>query len=185
MMGCSPGDKECDDDEKPPRDVTIAEGFWLCQTPVTQEAYERIMGENPSHFKGPKLPVEQVDWNQAVEYCKKVGGRLPTEQEWEYAARAGSTAARYGPLDEIAWHTFNRESTTHPVGLKQANAYGLYDMLGNVWEWTSSDYDAGTKVVRGGSWSSLTRWVRASYRDRFEVTDRLNDLGFRCVGEFR
>ncbi|HEY6346879.1 MAG TPA: SUMF1/EgtB/PvdO family nonheme iron enzyme [Bryobacteraceae bacterium] len=185
VMGCSPGDSECFDDEKPAREVTIAEGFWLGQAPVTQEAFERVMSENPSHFKGPELPMESVDWNKASEYCGKIGGRLPREEEWEYAARAGTTGARYGPLDEIAWYQGNSDGTTHPVGLKQANAFGLYDMLGNVWEWTSSDYDPTTKVVRGGSWYGYAAAVRASYRYRYVPTLRYVGVGFRCVGELR
>jgi formylglycine-generating enzyme required for sulfatase activity len=184
-MGCSPGDSECRDDEKPAREVTIAEGFWLGQTPVTQEAFERVMGTNPSRFGGPRLPVESVDWNQAKDYCEKIGGRLPTEQEWEYAARAGTTGARYGSLDAVAWYDDNSGGTTHPVGLKQVNAFGLYDMLGNVWEWTSSDYDPKAKVVRGGSWGGNARAVRASYRGGDGPAYRSRILGFRCVGEFR
>ncbi len=141
------------------------------------------MGSNPSHFKGAQLPVESVDWNQAAEYCRRVGGRLPTEKEWEYAARAGSTGARYGALDAVAWHGGNSGNTTHPVGQKQANAWGLYDMLGNVWEWTADDYNSERKVLRGGSWSVIIRYVRVSFRDG--LMPALSDVnaGFRCVWE--
>jgi len=188
-MGCSPGDDECHDNEKPPHAEQIANGFWLAQTEVTQAAWKKVMNNipNPSYFKSDQLPVETVDWNQAGAYCKAIGGRLPTEREWEYAARAGTTGARYGPLDAVAWFNENSGGTTHPVGLKQANAFGLYDMLGNVFEWTADNYDpAGQfKVIRGGSWSGSTRYVRASDRLRFEPSIRVDDLGFRCVGEFR
>jgi len=185
-MGCSPGDSECLDNEKPPHAEQIATGFWLSQTPVTQAAWKKVMNKKPSHFKGDQLPVERVDWNQASAYCQAIGGRLPTEKEWEYAARAGTTGARYGDLDAIAWYSGNSGGTTLPVGQKQANAYGLYDMLGNVWEWTSDNYDAGTKVVRGGSMDDIVAGdVRASYRDRIVPAKRDLDLGFRCVGEFR
>ena len=188
MMGCSPADSECDPDEKPPHGEQIANGFWLGQTEVTQAAWTKVSGgKNPSSFKGDQLPVESVDWNQAGAYCKAIGGRLPTEKEWEYAARAGTTGPRYGPLDAIAWNSGNSGVTTHPVGLKQPNAFGLYDMLGNVWEWTADNYDVAgeLKVVRGGSWNNVTRFVRASYRLGFEPTTRSSNIGFRCVGEFR
>ena len=153
-MGCSTGDTECSEDEKPPHRVTITKGFRIGQTPVTQEAYQRVMGMNPSKFRGPKLPVETVDWSNAQGYCQKVGMRLPTEAEWEYAARAGSTRARYGSLDVIAWYLANSGGKkqevngiafyvadsggkTHEVAQKAPNAWGLFDMLGNVWQWTA------------------------------------------------
>jgi sulfatase modifying factor 1 len=129
--------------------------------------------------------VELVDWDQAADYCKTIGGRLPTEKEWEYAARAGTAGARYGELDVIAWYQNNSRGRTHPVRLKQANAFGLYDMLGNVWEWTDTNYEVAYKVVRGGSWSSYSKFVRASFRGYNGPSDRDNDLGFRCVGELR
>jgi formylglycine-generating enzyme len=195
MMGCSPGDSECSDWEKPPYEVAMARGFWLGQTPVTQEAYERVVGSNPSNFKGARLPVEEVSWNDAQAYCKAVGMRLPTEAEWEYAARAGSTAARYGNLDQIAWYSGNSGSKKHEVGQKQPNAFGLYDMLGNVWEWVDDDWAAypggtidacaGCKVLRGGSWYDDPGNVRASVRNRSEPSFRSSDIGFRCAGELR
>ena len=98
----------------------------------------RVTGQNPSHFKGASLPVETVNWNEAKSYCEAIGGRLPTEAEWEYATRAGSTAARYGNLDEIAWYSENSGNQTHEVGQKRANAFGLYDMLGNMWQWVAA-----------------------------------------------
>jgi formylglycine-generating enzyme required for sulfatase activity len=110
-------------------------GFWVGQTPVTQAAYEKLVGTNPSYFKGSNLPVENVSWTEAESYCKAAGMRLPTEAQWEYAARAGTTGSRYGNLDEIASYGGNSGKQTHPVGTKAPNAWKLYDMLGNVWQW--------------------------------------------------
>ena len=197
-MGCSPADLGCLDDEKPAHPVTIGRGFWLGRTPVTQQAYQRVRGENPSDLKGPSLPVESLDWNAAKNYCLAIGGRLPTEAEWEYAARAGSTGARYGNLNEIAWYSENSLGKTHEVGRKQANAFGLYDMLGNVWEWVadwSEKYSSGAqtdptgaesggyRVLRGGSWGGSSTLVRVSARSGLEPTGRRDNIGFRCAGE--
>jgi formylglycine-generating enzyme required for sulfatase activity len=183
-MGCSPEDPVCGDDEKPPRTEQIANGFWLAQTEVTQAAWKKVMrGDDPSHFKGDQLPVESVDWNQASAYCKAIGGRLPTEKEWEYAARAGTDAARYGSLEAVAWYRGNSGSTTHRVALKAANAFGLYDMLGNVWEWASTN--ATSNVLRGGCSLNRPSGVRASDRLVNGPSYRDNFVGFRCVGEFR
>jgi len=197
-MGCSPGDSECDDNERPPHQVTITKGFWMGKTQVTQEAYQTVMGKNRSHFKSPRLPVETVSWDEAQAYCRAVGARLPREVEWEYAARGGSASSRYGPLDDIAWHIGNSGSETHDVGQKQPNAYGLYDVLGNVWEWTADwfgDYSSGPVsdpsgpterrrgTLRGGSWYNSPRDVRVSIRYRGGPGNRSLSIGFRCVGE--
>jgi formylglycine-generating enzyme required for sulfatase activity len=184
-MGCSPGDTECTSDEKPAHAEQIANGFWLGQTEVTQAAWKRVTNSNPSSFESDRLPVENVDWTEAGDYCKAIGGRLPTEKEWEYAARAGTRGARYGALDAIAWYNGNSGDSTHPVGLKQANAYSLYDMLGNVFEWTSDNYGDGTMVVRGGSWFFRSGFSRASFRVSSVPTRRDNGIGFRCVGGLR
>ena len=192
-MGCSPGDTECSPDEKPAHAERIANGFWLGQTEVTQAAWKKVNGgANPSYFKGDQLPVDQVDWNQASAYCKAIGGRLPTEKEWEYAARAGTAGSRYGSLDAVAWYSGNSSETTHPVGLKQANAFGLYDMLGNVWEWAADYWAAypggradaciGCKVMRGGSWT-VAGLARASARGRNVPSFFSRLTGLRCVGE--
>ena len=151
QLGCLPGDSECRAEEKPAHQVTITTGFWMGQTEVTQEAYQHVMGTNPSFFKGAKLPVEEIIWNDAQSYCLKVDMRLPTEAEWEYAARAGGNRSRYGDLDGIAWYNANSGSKTHEVGLKQANAWGLHDTLGNVLEWVAdwySDYPPGNVTTR-------------------------------------
>jgi formylglycine-generating enzyme required for sulfatase activity len=203
-------------DEVPHR-VTLNRGFWLLDHEVTQREYEWVMGNNPSRFTGDAArPVEQVSWYDAVAFCKKLTDldrslkkigwdqayRLPTEAEWEYAARAGSTGARYtvdglGPADslnEIAWWDGNSDSKTHAVRGKKPNAWGLYDMLGNVWEWCSDwygDYPSGDvtdpkgpssgtfRVGRGGSLSSDARRARSANRERFIPGGRGGHLGFR------
>ena len=103
--GCSPGDKECYLDEFPTRPITLTRGFWLGQTEVTQAAFEKVMEYNPSVFDGATLPVDMVTWDEADSYCREIKGRLPTEAEWEWAARAGTTGSRYGKLDDIAWYS--------------------------------------------------------------------------------
>jgi formylglycine-generating enzyme required for sulfatase activity len=199
-MGCSAGDNECASNEKPAHSVTITKGFWLGQTPVTQAAYQRVIGNNPSRFRGEQLPVESVTWTQAKAYCEAVGGRLPTEAEWEYAARAGSDASCYGEPDVIAWHHENSEDKPHEVGLKQPNPWGLHDMLGNVWEWVEDWYDekyyemspstdptglasGQSRVVRGGSWVVGSRFLRSSLRNRIRPDNRGDCIGFRCARE--
>ena len=201
-MGCSAGDSDCLSHENPTHPVRITQGFWLGQTEVTQAAYRKVTGQAPSFFEGDQRPVENVDWYQAASYCQAVGMRLPTEAEWEYAARAGSPGARYGALDDVAWYHKNSGSETKPVGGKKPNDWGLYDMLGNVWEWTADPYDGNSyhsslstdpagpasgdrRVLRGGSWIVDPAFVRASYRLRGVPTYRGYTGGFRCAGEFR
>jgi formylglycine-generating enzyme required for sulfatase activity/uncharacterized caspase-like protein len=180
-MGCSNRDGECDPVEGPARDVTISKGFWIGQTEVTQAAYERVMGQNPSHFRGERLPVETVRWDEAKSYCEAVSGRLPTEAEWEYAARGGTNGPRYGDLDQIAWYDTNSGNTPHPVAQKAPNPYGLYDMLGNVREWTADWNDqANARSLRGGSWFDFPHSLRVSFRIAL-VGDRGNSFGLRCV----
>jgi len=196
-MGCSAGDAECAANEKPSHQVKITKGFWMGRTEVTQEAYQALTGKDPSDSKGAKLPVSNVTWDDARNYCQAAAMRLPTEAEWEYAARAGSLAPRYGDLDQIAWHRGNTGGKIHDVAERQPNAWGLYDMLGNVWEWVadwySDRYEGGdatdpqgpskgtVHTVRGGSFNVVPRYARASYRDRFEPA-LLSSIGFRCVG---
>jgi formylglycine-generating enzyme required for sulfatase activity len=205
-MGCSPRDSECRDNEKPAHEVTIERGFWLGQTPVTEGAYERFRkatgNDAGTKSANADLPVVNVSWDDAKAYCEWAGMRLPTEAEWEYAARAGTTGSRYGELDAIAWYDKNSGSKVHAVRGKQPNAWGLYDMLGNVWEWVADWYDekyyeqnASTdptgppsgpyRVLRGGAWGNYSRFARASDRNRSEPTNRVLNIGFRCGGELR
>jgi len=197
-VGCSEGDKECYEDETPVRKVSLTRGFWLGQTEVTQAAFQRVMGYNPSAIEGSTLPADSITWVEADEYCTAVGGILPTEAQWEYAARAGTSGARYGNLDEVAWYVNNSGFTSHPVAQKKPNAFGLYDMLGNVVEWTHTWYwvqhnqeninpkgpsIAEYKELRGGGWWDNPDLVRASYRIRLETTDQDYNIGFRCAME--
>ena len=203
MMGWSPGDKSYNSDY-PRHEVTITKGFELGQYEVTQGQWVKVMGKNPSHFKGDdRLPVEKVNWNDAQAFIAKLNAlddsyryRLPTEAEWEYAARGGTTGPYYGDLDVIAWYYSNSGGKTHPVGQKQPNEYGLYDMLGNVWEWCSDWYGKGyysvspaadpqgpssglRRVLRGGSWYFDSLYAHVSYRDTFFLTLRFSFNGFR------
>jgi formylglycine-generating enzyme required for sulfatase activity len=203
-MGCSPGDNDCKDDERPVHQVTI-KGLWMGQTEVTQAAYERVTGNNPNQYtKGGNLPVSNINWNEATSYCESTGMRLPTEPEWEYAARAGSRGGRYGDIDQIAWYHGNfGGKTLHAVKQKQPNAWGLYDMLGNVAEWTASSHNLYAerrrfrgmslqdprpepRVVRGGSSDESPQSARASARDRMEaLDDRLSAGPNELTGDSR
>ena len=142
------------------------------------------MGTNPSRYQGPLHPVEQVDWQSARSYCSAVGMRLPTESEWEFAASGGVNAPRYGLLDSIAWYDPNSGDSTHDVAQKAPNAYGLFDMLGNVWEWVedSSDADPHRKIMKGGSFYNIARDLRVPNRETPVEDLRHRNVGFRCVG---
>ncbi|HOX47313.1 MAG TPA: SUMF1/EgtB/PvdO family nonheme iron enzyme [Myxococcota bacterium] len=210
LMGCSPGDEECEDPEKPAHKVWVSE-FSLDATEVTVAAYQRCMqsGRCSAPTKGDKCtwgvtgkeshPVNCVDWSQAKGYCEWAGKRLPTEAEWEKAARGGTTRPKYGELDAIAWHRGNAGGVTHPVGEKQPNAFGLYDMLGNVWEWCADWYGEGyyqgsperdpaglssgeNRSMRGGSWDLGTWGSRASTRRGIPPVVGYSVFGFRCAG---
>ncbi|ASV30047.1 sulfatase-modifying factor protein [Maribacter cobaltidurans] len=186
--------------------------FELFKFPITQEIYSAIIDKNPSTFKGDRLPVETVSWIDAVNFCNELsnsygkdkcysidsaaekvtldpntnGFRLPTEAEWQYACQAGTKEIRHGELAEIAWFKENSNSRTQEVGQKKPNQWGLYDMLGNVWEWCSDIYDEtvyGTyRVFRGGGWCDQERSVMATTRRRSHpFSFKIDDLGFRIA----
>ena len=156
-MGCSPEDSECYNEEKPRHKVKISQAFFMGTTEVTQGQWRAVMGNNPSSFSncGDNCPVENVSWNDTQEFiqklCQKEGlipckYRLPTEAEWEYSARAGGSTTYYwgNRMDgAYAWYDGNSGSKTHEVGTRKPNAWGLYDMTGNVWEWVQDWYDGG------------------------------------------
>lgn len=195
-------------DEQPVHEVRFTQCFGLGQTEVTQSQYEAIMGNNPSRFKGARLPVERVSWEEAVIYCKRLTSReraagrlpagfeytLPTEAEWEYACRAGTRGGFAGHLDRMGWYEDNSSGTSHAVGQRQPNDWGFYDMHGNVWEWCSDGYGAylgisvddpsGTtngafRVLRGGGWRDIERNCRSALRGRATPASRGDILGFR------
>lgn len=182
--GCLKDDKNCIGWERKRAEITITAGFWIGQTEVTQSAYQKVMRANPSHYRGPDLPVDSVSWPNAMAYCKRIGMRLPTESEWEYAAYGGAEHLPKVPLSALAWYDPNSNGKTHLIAQKLPNGYGLYDMLGNVWEWVS---DVGTspegRILKGGSFYNSARDIRVA--DRLGAPETLNhrDIGFRCVGD--
>jgi len=224
QMGSTNGDS----DERPVHTLTV-KTFYMGKYEVTQKEWKEVMGNNPSEFKGDNLPVERVSWYDAIEYCNKRsqregltpvyrgsknkiicdwsadGYRLPTEAEWEFAAKGGIkgylTTEYSGSknVGTVAWYDINSGSKTHPVGTKEPNALGLYDMSGNVWEWCwdlYGNYQSGNQtdprgassganhVVRGGSWDSTARSVRSASRNYNDPSDRRNGfggIGFRLV----
>jgi formylglycine-generating enzyme required for sulfatase activity len=238
VMGSPPNEPGRYEDEGPQRSIRFSRGFWMFDTPCTQSLWKAVMGRNPSDFQSRTRPVEQVSWNDAQEFVKKLNDRLeglelslPSEAQWEYACRAGTITTTYAGdmeilgdrnapiLDRIAWYSGNcgvgyslakgfdisswpekqydmKKGGTHPVATKLPNGWGLYDMLGNVWEWCQDEYpgDLTTSpasesasaylVIRGGSWRDDARDVRAASRIRIDPGDRDDRLGFRC-GEFQ
>lgn len=191
--------------EMPKHKVTIREGFWMGKYEMTQGQWQAVIGENLSNFKdcGANCPVERVSWNDVQSFLKRLNAKndgfeysLPSEAQWEYSARAGTTGDYYGDLDSIAWYGKNSGSKTHPVGGKKANAFGLYDMSGNVWEWCQDwygDYSSGEatdptgtgsgqyRVLRGGSWGGGANGTRSAYRLYNVPSDRNIALGFRVA----
>jgi len=193
LMGCtSEQGSDCFDREKPAHQVTV-NSYYIGKYPVTQAQWKAVMGNNPSYFKGDNLPVEQVSWDDAQEFIRKLNAktgknyRLPTEAEWEFAARGGSNSRGYkysgsNNLSNVGWNTDNSGSKTQPVGTKQANELGIYDLSGNVWEWCNDFMNyyethaqtnpqgplkgiGGWHVYRGGSCNSKEKLLRVSYRE--------------------
>jgi formylglycine-generating enzyme required for sulfatase activity len=209
------GSNDGDEDEQPVHRVGINQGYWIGKHEVTQQQYQSIMDSNPSSFMGDNNPVVNVSWNDSAAFCKKLTDqerrasrlpqgyeyRLPTEAEWEYAARGGSRGrdTKYSgsdKVDQVAWYDENSGSKTHPVGQKQANELGLYDMSGNVWEWCldrKGDYSSGPqadpvgpgtgpgRVDRGGSWLGGASYCRVANRHSIAPTNTGIGLGFRVV----
>jgi len=183
--------------------VTLTKGFWMGKTEVTQRQWETVMEANPSRSKDPDLPVEMVSWEDCRTFIRELnrkvdegGFRLPTEAEWEYACRAGTNGVYHGTLKSVAWYVDNSGGMTHAVGQKQANAWGLFDMHGNVWEWCQDWYGAyptnsvsdfpgphsGTaRVNRGGSWRGRDFFCRSANRGWIDPEFRGDLLGLRLA----
>ena len=205
LMGSPTGEGR--NNEKPQHEVSISP-FFLGKYPITQAQYQQVMGQNPSHFKGDDLPVEQVSWDKAAEFCQRLSNqtgteyRLPSEAEWEYACRAGTSTKYYfgNDQDQLKEHTWYKENSneTHSIGEKKPNQWGLYDLYGNVWElcqdnWhgnyenAPSDSSARTsnksslRVMRGASWSNNPSNCRSAYRNSCNRDLYVDDIGFRVV----
>ncbi len=216
------------DDEKPIHKVTIQHKFLMSKYPITQAQYEAIMGNNPSYFSKAETasllkgippaplakggwgdnPVEQVSYDMAQAFCQKLSAKtgkeykLPTEAQWEYACRAGSTTEYYfgddvNELEEYAWYGENSNSQTHQVGKKKPNKWGLYDMVGNVWEWCEDNWEdnynnhptdgsavknnSDTFVLRGGSWNDIDNYCRSANRYGGKRAGNSYNYGFRII----
>jgi len=199
-----------DDRKKTEWQVELAP-YQLCSVPVTQELYSEMIGSNPSSVAGGMHPVVNVSWYDAIAFCNSLsdqlgveqvyligedqddvtfvqdanGYRLPTDAEWQHAALGGESSPRYGNVDAVSWYRENSASQTHAVGMKQPNAFGLFDMLGNVWEWCFDVYDAEVygayRVFRGGGWNDPERGCLATNRRRSHPTYGIDDVGFRIA----
>jgi formylglycine-generating enzyme required for sulfatase activity len=200
MMGSTSAD-----DEQPVHQVTIGTPFYLGKYEVTQAQWVAVMGGNPSEFKGADQPVEHVSWEDAQAFIHKLNAladgfeyRLPSEAEWEYACRAGTTGDFAGDLDALGWYEANSGGRTHPVGQKQPNKFGLYDMHGNVWEWCADmapetyqgaprdgsawlSAASGRRILRGGSWDHDSNHARSAYRHWFSPNHHTHGIGFRVA----
>ena len=207
MMGATSEMKDSYGWEKPVHQVTLTNDYYMGKYEVTQALWQAVMGSNPSEYKGDNLPVETVSWNDCQKFISKLNSltgrmfRLPTEAEWEYAARGGKESRGYqysgsSNISDVAWYDENSGSKTHPVGTKQANELGIYDMTGNVWEWCSDWYssyssssqtnptgsDSGSaRVSRGGGWNCNASYCRLSVRFYYTPDFRLDILGLRLA----
>jgi formylglycine-generating enzyme required for sulfatase activity len=208
-MGCtSEQGSDCQSNEKPVHNVTLS-SFYIGKYEVTQSEWEAVMGNNPSYFVGASLPVDQVSWDDVQEFITTLNTatglnyRLPTEAEWEYAARGGAQSEGYkysgsANIDDVAWYRDNSSSGTQPVGGKQANELGIYDMSGNVYErcsdWFAANYYAGgdmtnpvgpatgsSRLARGGCWSYTAQDCRVANRADVTLGGNFNILGFRLA----
>ena len=208
-MGSPPSEEGRLSSESPQHEVTI-QPFYMMSTEVTQAQWKVVMGNNPSYFNGSNLPVERVTWNDCQKFINKLnqmdpgkGYRLPTEAEWEYACRAGTTTPFHSgnsesDLGRAGWYSENSGRTTHSVGTREPNAWGLYDMHGNVWEWCEDRYHHSyylapsnsspwvsdgdsTRVIRGGSWTYGSSVARCAYRYKYNPTYTSYYIGFRCA----
>jgi formylglycine-generating enzyme required for sulfatase activity len=209
-MGTDPSAPRFQRDEGPLTVVHITRPFWLGRTEVTQEQWESLGLPNKSFHSGKDRPVTNITWEQAMEFCRMLtrnerrAGRLPegyvytlpTEAQWEYACRAGESGDYAGELDDLGWYSGNSEGETHPVGQKRPNAWGLYDMHGNVLEWCRDWYGSyaggeradpkgvpagSVRVIRGGSWGYGAVFCRSAYRVRLRPDSRWVILGFRVA----
>ncbi len=209
MMGCPDAQTDCEDDERPAHQVTLSD-YSIGKYEITQAQWRAVMGKNPSAFSGcDDCPVEQVSWLDATDFCKKLSkltGKkysLPTEAQWEYAARGGSKSKGYiyagsNSVEEVAWYGANSDKRTQKVGTKQANELGIHDMSGNVWEWCLDRYDEnyyksspakdpkGSKdgmfmLLRGGGWYRNALLCRVADRSYANPTSNPDDIGFRVV----
>ncbi len=194
------GSNDGEYDEKPVHDETVAT-FQIGKTEVTQELWQAVMGTNPSYFKGEaNLPVENVSWTDCNTFITKLNAstgknfRLPTEAEWEYAARGGNKSQGYTysgskTIGDVAWYTGNSGLKTHPVAQKQPNELGIYDMSGNVWEWTSDKYSSNyssertssDRVTRGGGWNNSATYSRVATRSNPSESNTFHTLGLRLA----
>jgi len=214
MVKIPGGEIELRDDRIKSKWKTEIRPFLLAQYPVTKGIYNTITNKSLNTFDGDLKPVVNISWNDAISFCNLLsqkaglkecyslsydgesiicnwesdGYRLPTEAEWQYACKAGTTGYRYGELDKIAWYNENSGDEIHEVGRKEPNAWSLYDMLGNVWEWCWDLYDeqvyGSYRIFRGGSWAEVARSCGASCRRRSHPSFCIDDLGFRLARSF-